>query len=116
MRNVSIRRLKVFVFLILFIFSAIPSFAAKCDDHGLLQDVDHYVASWGWGSRSQKQMIHLWDSPDHIAIVASVVPGSYVTILEEKEGYYKVRSSEGKAGWISKDQLAEKLPKDPECP
>lgn len=116
MRNVLAGSLRICLSLIILLFLAAPAFAAKCDERGVLQDVEHYVASWGWGAKSSTPMIHLWDSPDHIAIVANVAPGSYVTIVEEREGYYRVRSPEGAAGWIGKDQLAAKLPKEPECP
>ena len=98
--------------LIFLLFLAVPAFSAKCDDHGVLHDVEHYIESWGWGTRNERLMINLWDSPDHVAVVGKVNPGSYVVILEEREGYYKVRSSEGTVGWIMKDQLAAKLPRE----
>lgn len=112
MRIVMKRIPGVCLLLLFVLLLAGPAVSAMCDDHGVLHDVEHYVQSWGWGARNERPMIHLWDSPDHIAVVGKVNPGGYVVILEEREGYYKVRSREGAIGWIRKDQLAAKLPRE----
>jgi len=112
MRNMTGRMLFVCLSLIFMLVPAVPALSARCDDHGVLHDVEHYIESWGWGTRNERLMINLWDSPDHVAVVGMVNPGSYVVILEEREGYYKVRSTEGATGWIMKDQLAAKLPRE----
>jgi N-acetylmuramoyl-L-alanine amidase len=40
-------------------------------------------------------------------VVAKVKKGTLLTILEEKEGWYHVRSENGKEAWISKTATSE---------
>ncbi len=105
------------IYIPLFVLTQLgPAMAAssKCDDHGVLREMDHYSAKWEWGGHTNSIRINVWDSPAHIAIVGTVLPGAYVDIIGEKGGYYLIRTieSQGKVtGWIKKEEVESFLPK-----
>ncbi|MFQ5736035.1 MAG: hypothetical protein ACE5GY_04135 [Thermodesulfobacteriota bacterium] len=90
-----------------------------CEDHGILQDMDHYTEKWAWGGPRNRADINLWDSPAHIAIVGSVLPGAYVDIIGEKDGYYRIRTPESQGsvtGWIKEEQVESIIPREESRP
>ncbi len=108
------RKIFTYMFFIMFLVWAAPTEASKCDDHGVLQDSDHYAAKWRWGAPNDRPIIHIWDSPALVVIVGNVNPGAYVEIVDEKDGFYKIRTQKehgGITGWVRKEQVATLLPR-----
>jgi len=84
-----LRSLLTFIFVLLTAASAL----ASCVEHAVLRDTDYFSSRYSWSSGRVE-----------IKMVGTLTPGAHVTVLDKRDNFMKVRSSEeqgAQVGWIS---------------
>lgn len=92
------RSLPIFIFVLL----AAASSWASCVEHAVLRDTEYFSSRYRWSSGRVE--IKMWDSPSMVRLVGTLTPGAHVIVLDRRENFMKVRSSEeqgSQVGWIS---------------
>lgn len=86
----------------IFVLLTAASAWASCVEHAVLRDTDYFSSRYRWSSGRVE--IKMWDSPSMVKMVGTLTPGAHVTVLDRRDNFIKVRSSEeqgDQVGWIS---------------
>ncbi len=106
---------KILLTLILSLFFTTP-LLAECKRHVVLYGIEDLMKELGVSEAyAASYRINLWDSPRRTGVVARLLPGTHLLILEETKDHYKVKAPEpqgGAVGWIGKVQAKKVVKQD----